>query len=1504
MPFCEKPSCVRAKGSQRRVPGLVAWVACPTLAARRQRKEKMLRRSLILAILARLVVLCSAPRCEVLINEIMYNPSPSQGLDDDYEFVELYNAGAESVDLTGWAFTHGIFFTFPSYVLPSGEYVVVCKNQGKLAAHYGITNVVGNFDGRLENAGETLILVDASPTPQVVDEVDYEDELPYPSEPDAGGPSLELVNPSAENSLFSNWGPSLSTAPSGTPGQQNSQYNPLAHDTDLVITEIMYHPLSAEQKEKFIEILNIGSEEASLNGWRLVGDATYAFPASGTILPGQYIVVAADMKWMISHYPAVKAFGNFQGLTSTGGQAVALRAPNGVVADYVDFHDNDPWPILPDGEGPSLELINPYDDNDFGRNWTEGAPSSPGQQNNAYAANNAPYITKADHTPDQPKDIDKVLITAKVRDADGLSAVWVAYQVVLPGQYIRVFDPEYGTNWTTVDMNDGGLDGDAQVGDGVYTATLAPQMHRTVVRYIIYAKDVSAEQKVSRAPRETDPSKNYAYFVYNGVPPYEAAITYLGSPRTHTVLTKLPVYHLIGDRDDVLECEYREISWWDKVGRHEFRWRGTFVYDGEVYDHIYFRLRGGVHRYHQHKRAYKIKFNRGRRFVMKDNDGQLFPEKRKKLNLNSNIQQVWTGKRGEEGIYESLGQRLFRDVGVRFSYTTFVHLRVIDDASETGADQYKGDFYGIFTEVEQPDDNLLKTHEHPLTGNLYKIDTGALNGKWEKEVNDIPPLTESDIQAFWDGYRGSPTVTWWRNNLNLQSWYSYNAIVDAIHHTDISAGKNYYYYRNPQTNLWEVFPWDLDLVFDVPYDAGQHEFVSRILGTYPDPFGVEYKNRLREILQLIYTPEHIFPIVDEWRNLIIEMTEADRDRWDRMPLPSPYPFQGQLEQSPWQNLFATLDVRIAGLKNWIVSRRATMIGWARDTDIPAKPVNLSPTNGAEARGVPLLVSSYFSDPNESAHAASRWIAIKKGADWAYPLWDSGDDYMNKISITAPSQVIENLEWYEWRVKHRDNTNRWSEWSDPTSFQVLIVADTSPPTTPTGLSAMAPDYQSVTLSWGPAFDPDSGILGYEIMRNGELLTAGLLQLSHVDNGVRENTAYVYEVVAVNGAGTRSLPAQVTIKTPPDDVPPVVMSVEAFPQDKIRIVFDEPMDPGSAGNPANYRLTNWLSVMSAALQADGKTVELSTSSMSSGRTYTLTFGSVSDASSLRNPIDPGTSAQFTAQFEVEITDISLRTGNSVLRTEYAIGNYVYSDQLQYLIGSPIPDEVANGAIQIRLPNGPDADRGDKSAEYLRFNVTFDVEVWVGFRANETLPAWLADETWEATGFRQYVDKSGSARYHDFYKKLFHRGEVVLGGNAQDPAGVHSNYIVVVRPLSPPNPDSDDDGMLDVWETAWFGNISREPGADEDLDDRTNFEEFVTGTNPLDALSFFEVMAIAVNGGAVEITWSAAPNKYYQVHFSPTPEGEWLPIGKPRDSSGSTFSDEEALSTNQRYYRVEVW
>ncbi len=48
----------------------------------------------------------------VVINEILYNPSDEYST--DYEYVELYNPTSQSIDLSGYAFTDGIAYRFPS----------------------------------------------------------------------------------------------------------------------------------------------------------------------------------------------------------------------------------------------------------------------------------------------------------------------------------------------------------------------------------------------------------------------------------------------------------------------------------------------------------------------------------------------------------------------------------------------------------------------------------------------------------------------------------------------------------------------------------------------------------------------------------------------------------------------------------------------------------------------------------------------------------------------------------------------------------------------------------------------------------------------------------------------------------------------------------------------------------------------------------------------------------------------------------------------------------------------------------------------------------------------------------------------------------------------------------------------------------------------------------------------------------------------------------------------
>jgi len=94
---------------------------------------------------------------------------------------------------------------------------------------------------------------------------------------------------------------------------------------------------------------------------------------------------------------------------------------------------------------------------------------------------------------------------------------------------------EAATNWSTLAMRDDGAEGDAVARDDIYTVALPPQANRTLVRYRITVADSLGASR--RAPFEDDPSLNFAYYVYDGIPAYQ---TY--SP---AVLESLPVYTLL-----------------------------------------------------------------------------------------------------------------------------------------------------------------------------------------------------------------------------------------------------------------------------------------------------------------------------------------------------------------------------------------------------------------------------------------------------------------------------------------------------------------------------------------------------------------------------------------------------------------------------------------------------------------------------------------------------------------------------------------------------------------------------------------------------------------------------------------------------------------------------------------------------------------------------------------------------------------------------------------------
>jgi len=135
----------------------------------------------------------------------------------------LYNITGAQVTLydyaegAPWKFTDGIDYTFPAgtpVVIPADGYLLLVKNPTGV-------QVVGPYDGRLDNAGETLELgkpgdVAGGTRYYIrVDRVNYSDGLHpedcpggidlWPTEADGGGKSLTRIVPADYGNDVINW---------------------------------------------------------------------------------------------------------------------------------------------------------------------------------------------------------------------------------------------------------------------------------------------------------------------------------------------------------------------------------------------------------------------------------------------------------------------------------------------------------------------------------------------------------------------------------------------------------------------------------------------------------------------------------------------------------------------------------------------------------------------------------------------------------------------------------------------------------------------------------------------------------------------------------------------------------------------------------------------------------------------------------------------------------------------------------------------------------------------------------------------------------------------------------------------------------------------------------------------------------------------------------------------------------------------------------------------------
>jgi len=129
-----------------------------------------------------------------------------------------------------------------------------------------------------------------------------------------------------------------------------------------------------ESDEEWIELHNRGTIPVNLSGWTLDGGIEFEFPIGVTIPAGGFVVAARDAAALQAKWPEVAAqiFGDVSGRMSEE-EIIILRDAAGNLVDRIRVHDVG----YTDGQGTSLELIDPWADNGNPGVWRDGEAEAP-----------------------------------------------------------------------------------------------------------------------------------------------------------------------------------------------------------------------------------------------------------------------------------------------------------------------------------------------------------------------------------------------------------------------------------------------------------------------------------------------------------------------------------------------------------------------------------------------------------------------------------------------------------------------------------------------------------------------------------------------------------------------------------------------------------------------------------------------------------------------------------------------------------------------------------------------------------------------------------------------------------------------------------------------------------------------------------------------------------------------------------------------------------------------
>ncbi len=441
---------------------------------------------------------------DIVINELMYDPI--SGNDDD-QYIELYNKGTNTVNVSGWQFATGVTFTFPNVSIAPNGYLVVARNMTNLFAKYAnlnTGNTVGNYSGKLSHNGELLTLAQPETLNDTTTIYVEEDEVAYGTGgrwgewSSGGGSSLELIDPHSNHRLAANWADSDET--------QKSSWVDI-ETTGVLDNGINYDSTGVRYAQ--IGILDVGeclvdNIEVDYNGSNYVSNSTFESGTNGWSFQGCMTRSSLENSgYSSAHSLHIRCSDHIW--TGDNSCQVALNANSLGSGQTATLRFKARWLR---GWPEALLRLN--------GNWLEAAGAlsvpanlgTPGMPNSRYVTNAGPAIYNVTHNPPVPAANQPVVVTANVSDPDGVQNLTLYYRL----------DP--ATTYTAVAMKDNGTGGDAVPGDGVFSATIPSQAANQIVAFYVSATDSlgATTRFPALCPQDNEPVRECVVMFGDGNP--------------------------------------------------------------------------------------------------------------------------------------------------------------------------------------------------------------------------------------------------------------------------------------------------------------------------------------------------------------------------------------------------------------------------------------------------------------------------------------------------------------------------------------------------------------------------------------------------------------------------------------------------------------------------------------------------------------------------------------------------------------------------------------------------------------------------------------------------------------------------------------------------------------------------------------------------------------------------------------------------------------------------